>query len=64
MTLTRLSSPFRERRQTSAHIAFPNMRAVVFPRGRCATLFMVALCNMNRINIAFITNTAWPTSSG
>lgn len=27
------------------------------------TLFMVALCNMNSINIALITNTVWPTSS-
>lgn len=32
-----VNSPFKEGRQTGAHIAFPNLSTVVFPRGRCTT---------------------------
>lgn len=60
-----VNSPFRGGgRQTGTHIASPNLSAVVFPMGKeYHTLFMLALCNMNSINIALITNTVWPTSS-
>lgn len=56
-----VNSPFRERRQTGAHVAFPNFDT---PKGKVYhALFTVALCNMNNINTALITNTVWPTSS-
>lgn len=35
-----MNSPFRGRRQTGAHIAFPDFGAVVFPRGRCTTHYL------------------------
>lgn len=35
-----VNPPVRGRRQTGAHIAFPNLSAVVLPRGRCTTHYL------------------------